>query len=402
MNAGRAACILHSIQAGGSAVPDYSRTTFVFTRELGSRLRKLRRRRGLSLRDMALLMDRRGPGSYNQLGRLERGDVKRPSFNLIADYLRACGSGFGELGDLLDAYTRQKPVLKAKGDAAVAVLLKGLPGPEQRAMLRWEKASVAAREERAASGPQKKPRVETPRQRVFRIVWAFIHANWNEVFEQKLYEALLRLGPAVPRSRRKRACGFGRRMFSVMTRHYASEKRRENALALVERRAKEDGFPGEVVSALLGAAAAAHSELATSGRLEWEPMPEQIVASRGRAPRVERAETRMELDEIGPGLAYNRALGLVRVMVLAAVNSWLEKQRLDFRTRRSYLLWIERLVPVAVKHGTDSPEWRADVEATVPKMHDPELAKAVAGRTAEAFNRWKVRIPARPERPGRP
>jgi len=185
-------------------MPDYSRTTFVFTREFGARLRELRRRRNLSLRDLALLMDRHGSGSYNLLGRLERGEVKGPSFGLVADFLRACGAGFEDLGDLLKAYTAQKPVLKLKGDTAVAALLKSLPGPEQRAMLRWEKASARAREAQAAAEPRKKkPRVETPRQRVFRVVWAFIHANWNEILEQKLYEALLKLGPLVPGSRRR-------------------------------------------------------------------------------------------------------------------------------------------------------------------------------------------------------
>jgi len=181
----------------------YSRTTFVFTPELGARLRQLRKRRGLSLRDLAVLMDRRQPGSVNPLTRLERGKVMHPSFNLVADYLRACGAGFEDLLDLLRPYTSQPPVPRQQGDVRVAELLKSLPRAEQRAMLRWERATTEQQEQRAAAEPErKKPRVETGRQRVFRVIWSFIHANWNEVFEQKLFEAMLELKDEVPRSQR--------------------------------------------------------------------------------------------------------------------------------------------------------------------------------------------------------
>ncbi len=108
---------------------DYAKMTFVFGREMGARLRDLRKRRKLSLRELASLMDRQGAGSYNQLARLERGAVERPSLNLIADYLRACGVGFENLQDLLGQYTSQPPVARAKADAAVADTLKSLPRP---------------------------------------------------------------------------------------------------------------------------------------------------------------------------------------------------------------------------------------------------------------------------------
>jgi len=167
----------------------YAKTTFAFTSELGARLRRLRKARRLSLRDLAVLMDRRQPGSVNPLARLERGKITYPSLNLIADYLRACGAGFEDLLDLLRAYTSQAPVLRRSADARVAEVLKSLPKAEQRAMLAWERATTERQEARAAAQPEKKkPRVETDRQRLFRIIWSFIHANWNEVFEQKLFD----------------------------------------------------------------------------------------------------------------------------------------------------------------------------------------------------------------------
>jgi hypothetical protein len=41
----------------------FSKSTFVFGPEPGARLRALRRRRGLSLRDLAALIDRHGTDS---------------------------------------------------------------------------------------------------------------------------------------------------------------------------------------------------------------------------------------------------------------------------------------------------------------------------------------------------
>ncbi len=376
----------------------HSKTTFTFGPELRARLRELRKRRGLTLRALALLMDRHGLGAHTQLAKLERGDVKFPSLNLIADYLRACSAGFEDLLDLLKPHTSQPPVLVQRGDAAVAEVLKSLPKAERRAMLRWEKATTEKREEKVAAEPEKKkPRVETDRQRVFRIVWSFIHANWNEVFEQKLYEAMLKLKNEVPRSERKHACNHARRFFGILTRYYKHEARRQGALVRVERRAKEDGFSDRVVAALRGAATQAHDELASSGRLDWQPTPEEVIKRRGRAPKVEKAETRLEMDELGPGIEYNKTLGEIRVAALLAVDLRLDELKLDwYYVKQYYYAWIDRLIPIADEHGTDSPKWRAEVDATAPKMHDEAIAREAAAIVAETFNRWKVKLPPKP------
>jgi transcriptional regulator with XRE-family HTH domain len=397
LTTGSAAWILYSIQPAKADNVKHSKTTFVFSPELGRRLRDLRGRRSLSLRQLALLMDRRGPGSYNLLGRLERGDIRFPTLGLVADYLRGCGAGFGAVLDLLDRHTSRRPVLYEKGDRQIAELLKALPPGEQRAMLRWERATAGARETRPTNaGPQRKARVITDRERVFRIIWSFIHANWNEVLEQKLYQALLGLKSRVPKSERKVACGYGRRFFGILTRRYASERRRGLALRRIEQQARDTGLSTEAVAALLVAATEAHSELLLSGRLDWEPTEEQVIRAAGRAPRVEKAETRLELDELRPATEYGKMVALVRSMARSAVNAHLEKLRLDFLTRKHYLRWIEPLVAVAVGHGTDSAQWRAEVDRAALSLHDPELVRAAAAIAADTFNRWKKRIPPKP------
>jgi transcriptional regulator with XRE-family HTH domain len=185
----------------------FSKSTFVFGPEPGAQLKALRKRRGLSLRGVAVLMDRHGTGSHNQLSKLERGAVTHPSVNLLLDYLRACGAGPQDVAALFHSYLSLPPVPRMKSDAAVKKLLEVLPEREQRKVLAWDKGVTKTREEHAAAEPGKKqPRVETAQQRVFRIVWSFVHANWNEVFEQKLYEALLKLKDDMPK-RERRAVG---------------------------------------------------------------------------------------------------------------------------------------------------------------------------------------------------
>jgi hypothetical protein len=346
-------------------------------------------------------MDRQVTGAHAQLARLERGKVKYPSINLIVDYLRACGAGFGDLLDLLNPHTSQRPILKQKSDAAVADLLKSLPKAEQRAMLRWEKKTTEKREELAAAGPgKKKPRIETGQQRVFRVVWTFIHANWNEVFEQKLYETMLKLKDEVPKSGRKQACEYARRFFGVLTRYYQHESRRKSALERIERRAKEDGLPGRLVLAMLNTASKAYCELLDSGRLDWEPSPEELIKRRGHAPRVLKAETRIETDEAKPVSEQNQAYGLIRAMVLMAVNAKLDEQKLDhYLVKRHYHAMVDRLLEIALAHGTGSPEWQAEVDATAPHLHDESFARATAALAAETFDLWKVKLPPRPADP---
>jgi len=379
----------------------HSKTAFTFGPELRARLRQLRQRNGLTLRAMTVLMDRQNPGAHAQLSRLERGEMPYPTFNFVMDYLRTCGARVSDVADVLDSYLRKPPALRQKGDVRVAGLLKSLPKAEQRAMLKWERATTERQEQRAAAQPEKKkPRVETDRQRVFRVIWSFIHANWNEVFEQRLLEAMQKLKDEVPRSRRKDACNHARRLFGILTRYYRREARRQGAFERVKRQAAADGFSERVLSELIAAATVAHEELASSGRLDWQPTEEEIVKQRGHAPRVEKAEVRLELAELAPGLERNKTLSLIRSLAVQAVASKLDKLRLaHHQGKEYYYYWIDRLIPIADRYGADSPEWRAEVEATAPRLHDPKVAREAAGLVADIFNRWKVKLPPKPTNP---
>jgi len=377
----------------------YTRSTFAFTPELGAKLRALRRQHNLSMKGLAALMGRESPGAFNHLAKLERGKLTHPSVNLVLDYLRACGAKPQDVAALFGPYLSLPPVPRTKGDAAVKKLLEVLPEPEQRRVLAWDKGITKLKEERAAAEPgKKKPRVETDQQRVFRVVWSFVHANWSELFEQKLYETMLKLKDDVPRSQRRVACELARRFFSVLTRYYSNQARRKNALDRIEQRAAEEGFSKETIAALLDAATQSYNQLLLSGRLDWEPTQEEIIRRRGQAPKVLKAEARLDIEDAKPVSEQNQAQGLIRAMVFMAVEEKLEEQKLDhYFVKRHYHDWIDRLLPIALEHGTGSAEWQAEVDATAPHLHDETFARAIAVLAAKTFEQWKAKLPPKPQ-----
>lgn len=84
-------------------------------------------------------------------------------------------------------------------------------------------------------------------------------------------------------------------------------------------------------------------------------------------------------------------------MVLTAVNAKLDEQKLDYYyVKRHYNDWVDRLLQIALAHGTDSPEWQAEVDATAPRLHDEPFARATAALAAETFEQWKVKLPPKP------
>ena len=71
--------------------------TFIFTPELGAKLKDLRLKAGLNQLELARVMGRAGKNAGNLVSRLERGYERYPSFGVIADFLRGCRAGFRDI-----------------------------------------------------------------------------------------------------------------------------------------------------------------------------------------------------------------------------------------------------------------------------------------------------------------
>ncbi|HTW91072.1 MAG TPA: helix-turn-helix domain-containing protein [bacterium] len=117
------------------------------TKELGLRLRSLRRRASLTQAELAGLAG----GSLDQalVSRLESGLHSNPTLSLVAHYLRACRASFSEIADLLDTYTARPLLLEQEGREAVARVTEALPVQIGNQALHYDiKTTVARRAER--------------------------------------------------------------------------------------------------------------------------------------------------------------------------------------------------------------------------------------------------------------
>ena len=83
---------------------------FEVGREMGARLRRIRTDAGLTMRELAVRMDRTNRSYGSRLSRLELGVLPGATFGLVMDYLRACRGSIHDVADILDRYTR-RPVV---------------------------------------------------------------------------------------------------------------------------------------------------------------------------------------------------------------------------------------------------------------------------------------------------
>jgi transcriptional regulator with XRE-family HTH domain len=112
--------------------------TFVFTAELGARLRDLRLKAGLTQLELARAMGRGGKNAGNLVSRLERGDERYPSFGLVADVLRGCRAHFCDLSDILDLYTELPTTQQRVFKQALAKVAASVPQKWQSQVTKYD------------------------------------------------------------------------------------------------------------------------------------------------------------------------------------------------------------------------------------------------------------------------
>jgi transcriptional regulator with XRE-family HTH domain len=112
--------------------------TFVFTSELGARLRDLRLKAGLTQLELARAMGRAGKNAGNLVSRLERGDERYPSFGLVADFLRGCRARFRDLSDILDLYTELPTTQQRVFKQALAKVAESVPQKWQAQVTKYD------------------------------------------------------------------------------------------------------------------------------------------------------------------------------------------------------------------------------------------------------------------------
>jgi len=116
---------------------------FRVTKELGLRLRSLRKRARLTQDGLARLAGR--GWDHALVSRLETGHLENPGLGIVADHLRACRASFSEIADLLDTYTAQPVPVEQEGREAVARVTEVLPAKIGNEALAYDIKTTVAR-----------------------------------------------------------------------------------------------------------------------------------------------------------------------------------------------------------------------------------------------------------------
>ena len=209
-----------------------SKETFKFTREMGTRLRELRLKAGVTQQELAVLMGRQGKGSAYLVSRFESGHVPYPSFGFVADYLRACRASFADIADLLEAYTSKPTVLEQRGYKRVQSLARKLSRQVKKAVVKYDHGVTRSRS-----------RPEDPRARL-RHAKAYARAQeaqrrLNRLVEDELSSA--GIGAASADAVRIRV--YARKLWSVLNRTVGTDNDElKSKLEKLERWAAEVGL----------------------------------------------------------------------------------------------------------------------------------------------------------------
>ena len=138
--------------------------TFIFTPELGARLKDLRLKAGLNQLELARVMGRAGKNAGNLVSRLERGYERYPSFGVIADFLRGCRAGFRDITDILDVYTSLPTAEERVYDGVMERVTEEVPKRWKAQVTGYDWNMPRSQRKRGRSLPDRLKRLERARK----------------------------------------------------------------------------------------------------------------------------------------------------------------------------------------------------------------------------------------------
>jgi transcriptional regulator with XRE-family HTH domain len=145
---------------------------FQFKPALGRRLCELRVKAGLTQQMLAVAMGSQCKGNHSVVSRLERGRMKNPGMGLVADYLRACRAGFGDIVSVLDAYTALPTAVEVETRKALVEVREHLPARVEQAVRDYDVGVVSRAETRHEPVPEPAERVRRARNFGLSQIWA--------------------------------------------------------------------------------------------------------------------------------------------------------------------------------------------------------------------------------------
>jgi transcriptional regulator with XRE-family HTH domain len=244
--------------------------TFVFTPELGARLRDLRLKAGLTQLELARAMGRGGKNAGNLVSRLERGDERYPSFGLVVDFLRGCRAGFRDILDILDLYTDLPTTQQQVFGKALARVAASVPEKWQSQVTKYDLRFDIPKTAPEKIPVQAKPDLSKRLERAKKMAAA---ARRRHLYGQFLKDVVGKAGPNISLNDRHYLFNHGLLWFAIL---YATRKgrpaARDKRLAASEARFLEaSGLPLEEIRYVQDKVKEYFGELERRGDLDWLP-----------------------------------------------------------------------------------------------------------------------------------
>lgn len=345
-----------------------------FVRQIGAGLRLIRKRAGLNLKQLARQIAPESESYFRHLSRLERGEIKRPSINLIAEYLTACGSSFSEIIDILNQATRSLSRGELKARASVVRAIAKVPEP-----LKTEIQEIDRRLARIAP--------ESVEKRVARAKMMLKNRIHRSFLEDTLYSVIT--APEVkelPKEKIAGLCRWGRKVFVLLKRTRNAPARRERLLPKEREQAAAQDLPDAGITAMAEAVMNLFNEMEKQGLFQenLDHIPEQVKLQ----PPV-RAEKRVseEREQEQIDRAKDRAYAHSRVFL--DMNREIRVDLMEPKRRALVMDIIQRLFNIAVEFNADPEEKERRFNELINSSLDPDLARDLYNRFLTVFPKYR-------------
>jgi transcriptional regulator with XRE-family HTH domain len=231
-------------------------------KEVGIRLRQLRRQAGLNQTEVALRMGRRGPSGKSYVCQIERGHMPELTFNAVMDFLAACGTDATAIADVIDAYIRRPSILEERTRKQVADAAAGLPLLKQARVVwydRFHKPKAGKRET-----------LEQEHDRRVREAKAVARAiRWERRLHRALNDALNELHVAAKDPMAVHLRNYSRKVFGALRRtRKIRPVWRQKAMAKLDTWAIEHELPPEPFATMKQAVIALFADMERKGELD--------------------------------------------------------------------------------------------------------------------------------------
>ncbi len=324
---------------------------FRFTPELGQRLRQLRLKSGFRQEDVAQRMGRTGRKSSTLISRLESGKTRRPSFGLIADYLRACGATFADIADLLPAQQ-----------------------PESEKQRR-----------------PKKPKSREEKIRLVRNRAATLYRT--RMFEEMLFNCLNDPNMFDTYEQQKALAEYGRKLLNLLVNVRNKEKETRHKLLQAENVGPDDA---EGMYRLMNGL---FDRMKANGDMDRKTPVDAaaVVDGRAKLPPVVKAERRLLKEHLHRLKLWSESRYWVFERVKNESKDLHPELGLEGKEIRPYLNVVTDFCFIAAETEPDSEERSRRFEERIARATDKKSVRRIGEFAMTRYDELKHRIPKKPK-----